>query len=542
MRFTTPRWLFFWSMVGLAFSGGIILRTYMPDHGIYDITGYVIGRDFVNVWMASHLLAAGNIASAYDIHRYIAEMRQVLGAHFPFHNWSYPPTILPFLYPFSPLGYGPALALWSLLGLVLYCTATRLKNFPHDRLLPWLLLITSPAAIINLLSGQNGFFTAACFIGGFSILNRRPWLAGILFGLLTIKPQLGIAIPFALLALSQWRAIASATLTTALLIAISFTFWGLTPWHDYIANTLPYQQHLLDVFQGFYIAMMPGTFAAARLLGYSYNAAMCIHAAIAIAALALATTITRREGASPRAILALAIASILLTPYAYNYDLTAVAAALVLYLCATVEERAPVHILLGGLWILPTAIYTLMFDSLPFGPLLLVATLTWLTWQSFYPRRDRVRILPFTPERAPYFDQFNRDWITRFFWLEPFDETLLTQPRHSIIAPGGEIWFAEENGKVLGTCALIKSEDGIFEFSKLGLAPDAKGRGISRTLLHHCINRARHRGAHTLRIFTHSSLKTACDLYRAEGFRDVTIPEAERARYQRADTLLLFTL
>jgi ribosomal protein S18 acetylase RimI-like enzyme len=151
-------------------------------------------------------------------------------------------------------------------------------------------------------------------------------------------------------------------------------------------------------------------------------------------------------------------------------------------------------------------------------------------------------IVPFSAERAPYFDRFNRAWIEAFFWVEPFDHELLTDPVRHIIAPGGEIWFAELNGEVAGTAALLHGADGIFEFSKLGLAPHAKGRGIGRMLLRHCVARARERGAQALRIFTHSSLATACALYRAEGFVDVPLSEAERSRYARADTLLLLQL
>lgn len=153
-----------------------------------------------------------------------------------------------------------------------------------------------------------------------------------------------------------------------------------------------------------------------------------------------------------------------------------------------------------------------------------------------------IDILPFTPERAPYFDRFNREWISTFFWIEPFDNDLLTDPATHIIAPGGEVWFASIDGNIVGTAALLKSDDGTFEFSKLGVAKEAKGQGISRLLLHHCMDRARLRGAHTLRIFTHSSLATACAIYRDEGFVDVEIPEAEKNRYARADTLLRFAL
>lgn len=533
-------WLVGWTAMGLLVLSGIVLLCYLPAHGLYDIRGNLIGRDFVNAWMASHLLQEGRIAEAFSIDGYFAALRAVWGPGFPFHNWSYLPNILPFLWPLAALPYGWALAVWSLLGLAAYLLAARPKNWQGPALWPALLLATSPAALVNLLSGQNGFFTAALFIGGFQQLNRRPVLAGVLFGLLTIKPHLGLLIPFALLLLGRWRSFAAAALTALALAAFSFLLWGAQPWLDYAAQIAPYQQLLLHQFKGFYVAMMPGPFAGARIVGLPESAAIALHAAIAFASAILALRIVAREAASPRAVLALAIATLLITPYGYNYDLTAMAAAIALYAIAE-RPRARARLLLGALWVIPAAIYSLMFASLPLAPLLMFAALLYLARQSAHPAPG-VEILPFAPERAPYFDRFNRAWISKFFWIEPFDEVLLSEPERIIIEPGGEIWFAAIDGRVIGAAALLKSEGGLFEFSKLGLDDGAKGRGIGRLLLRHCIDRARRRGAHTLRIFTHSSLQTATALYRAEGFVDTPIPDADRGRYARADTMLLLAL
>ena len=376
MAHLAPRWLFFWSFLGFVLLSSLIFDFYWPAHGIYDITGDVFGRDFLNVWMASRLLATHQILDAFDLHRYMTHIRGIFGIHYPFHNWSYPPSIFPFLYPFSPLGYIPALILWTALGLLVYALATPLATGGTHRYLPYLLLLTSPAAQGNILSGQNGFFTAACFVGGFYLLKRRPYVAGILFGLLTIKPQLGLLIPVALLLMRQWRAILAAGLTTAALVGISLIFWGGEPWHLYFTTVAGYQKHLLVVSQGFYVAMMPGTFAAARIAGFDYEPAMLIHALIAIPAALLAWRIAALEGATPRSILALAIASMLATPYGYNYDLTTVAAALLAYLCARPIASTGEQFFYGLLWLLPTATFDIMFNELPIAPLVLLAALT----------------------------------------------------------------------------------------------------------------------------------------------------------------------
>jgi GNAT superfamily N-acetyltransferase len=149
-------------------------------------------------------------------------------------------------------------------------------------------------------------------------------------------------------------------------------------------------------------------------------------------------------------------------------------------------------------------------------------------------------ILPFRPEYAPLFDRLNRAWISELFTIEPFDDLVLTRPEEMIIKPGGEIWFAGINEKPVGCAALIPFSPTMFEFTKLGVDENARGLGAARALLRHCIERARHHGTPTLRIFTNSRLVPACALYRSEGFIQQVMSEDEQRRYQRAD--LMFDL
>lgn len=148
-----------------------------------------------------------------------------------------------------------------------------------------------------------------------------------------------------------------------------------------------------------------------------------------------------------------------------------------------------------------------------------------------------VSILPFDPLHAPVFDRLNRAWIEHYFSIEPLDELVLTQPEKMIIAPGGEIWFAAVDGEVIGSSAILHFAPGIFEFTKLGVDEKVRGRGVARALLRHCVERAKARGAHTLKIFTNSRLTPACNLYRSEGFAEVPMSTDEKARYARGDVL-----
>lgn len=146
-------------------------------------------------------------------------------------------------------------------------------------------------------------------------------------------------------------------------------------------------------------------------------------------------------------------------------------------------------------------------------------------------------IVAFKPEYAPAFDRLNRAWIEEFFWIEPFDNEVLTKPDQYILNTGGELWFAVENGEVLGACALIKLRDDLYEFTKLGVDEKARGRGVARALLRHCVGRARAQGHPSLRIYTSTKLLPANTLYRAEGFIEQEMSDADKARYKRADIM-----
>src|SRR3546814_10959127 len=99
-----------------------------------------------------------------------------------------------------------------------------------------LTLLAFPGVLLNIGHGQNGFLTAALMGGGVLLLERRPWLAGALFGCLAIKPHLALLIPLALAARGLWRPFVAAGLTAAGLIALSAADFGLVSWPAFFIN------------------------------------------------------------------------------------------------------------------------------------------------------------------------------------------------------------------------------------------------------------------------------------------------------------------
>ena len=102
-------------------------------------------------------------------------------------------------------------------------------------------MLLAPSGFVNILLGQNGFITTALAVAGFAVLPQRAVVAGIMFGLLTFKPQLGILIPIALIAMRQWSAMAAAAVTAALLLGLTHVSYGGDVWLQFWQSTMPHQ-------------------------------------------------------------------------------------------------------------------------------------------------------------------------------------------------------------------------------------------------------------------------------------------------------------
>ncbi len=221
------------------------------------------------------------------------------------------------------------------MGFLLIYLAVALRFVPPARRrIALVLLVFAPAALINIVAGQNGFVTAALMLGGLGALQRRPLLAGLLFGLLTTKPHLGFVLAFVLLSLGAWRTIAAAVATTLGLAAISVLAFGVEPWRLFLTVTRGYQTYLLHDFAGFYTPMMASVMALARFDGVAYGPAWAVQGAASLTVIAASCWAVRRTRSPALRALVVALATPLATPYAFNYDLTAMSAMLAWRLCA----------------------------------------------------------------------------------------------------------------------------------------------------------------------------------------------------------------
>ena len=153
--------------------------------------------------------------------------------------------------------------------------------------------------------------------------------------------------------------------------------------------------------------------------------------------------------------------------------------------------------------------------------------------------RARVEVVPFDPALRDHFRRLNQQWLERHFHVEGVDRTLFADPEGLIIAPGGAIFFALYAGEVVGTCALIRESEGVFELSKMGVDENFRGLGAGRALLDAAIAEYRRRGGKELFLESNSKLDRALGMYERAGFvRQSSIRPG--SHYERADVYMVY--
>jgi alpha-1,2-mannosyltransferase len=363
-------------------------------NGLIDAQGRPLGTDFSNVYAAGTYVLDGHPEAPFELKSQYAREQQLFGQATPFYGWHYPPFFLFIAGALALLPYGAALAIWQALTLGLYLLVMRAiaaplllhtENARTGTTADWLLLaLAFPAVLINIGHGQNGFLTAALLGGALIVLDRKPLIAGVLFGLLAYKPQFGLLIPVILIASARWRTLAAAAATVAVLVLATTFAFGLDVWPAFFDSTRFTREVALEQGDtGWY--KIQSLFAWARMWGAPVSVAYALQGILIIALVAALIRLWR--SGTPYAIkaAALCIATILATPYTFDYDMMVLAPAIGFMAadgCARGfgpwEKTA-----LALLWLMPLVARSIAHVALiPIGVPLMIATFILLLRRS----------------------------------------------------------------------------------------------------------------------------------------------------------------
>jgi alpha-1,2-mannosyltransferase len=386
-----------WAIAVLtAWCAGLLFLIFTSD-GLNDYLGRPLGSDFSNVYSAGTYVIEGRPASPFDWSLQFARERAIFGKDTQFYGWHYPPFFLFIAGLLATMPYPLALAVWQAVTLALYlfCIRAILCSSPsplrggsrgeaargggfrdtRENLttpLPaasrstspargevkeniWLLpALAFPAVFVNLGHGHNGFLSAALFGGALVLLDRRPVAAGILFGLLSYKPQFGVMIPLVLLATGQWRTLAAAAVTVGLLGLATILVFGPEVWRAFFATAHLTREVVLEAGDtGWH--KIQSVFSWVRMWGGNVQLAYAAQGTVGVAIAGALVWLWRSEAAFALKASGLLIGSILATPYSLDYDMMVLAPAMA-FLAAEGMKRGFVSwekTALALLWLAP---------------------------------------------------------------------------------------------------------------------------------------------------------------------------------------------
>lgn len=356
--------------------------------------GSPFGSDFVSFWVAAREAVAGRPETPYLAGTFAGVQNEIFKDG-NFYAFYYPPHYLAYLLPLGLLRYYPALALWALAGFA--AAAFVVTRIVGHRFETFLITLAFPASFLTVAHGQNAFLSAALFGGALMVMRTRPVLAGVLFGLLTFKPQLGLLIPFALLAGAHWRTILSAGMTTLVVAAVSALLFGTDVWTLFMAQASDATATLREGYVGW--NKMISTYAMLRVTGLGDDAAMTAQFIVSLGVLATVWWSWRPESRvafETRAALLLT-GALLATPFGLNYDLFILAPAIAFAVAHGMARGFVAYqkTVLAIVYISPVTILALMSNNLNFAPIVLALMFGQLAGNALQDaRRGGLRPMP----------------------------------------------------------------------------------------------------------------------------------------------------
>lgn len=291
------------------------------------------GMDFMTFWTASRLWLDGTPLKAYSLEALGAAVKQLspnLPAPAPFF---YPPNFLLILRPLALVPCSVASLLFGFSTAAILVVLLR-KILPmREAILP---ILAFPGLWLNLGQGQNGALTASLALGALLLMNKRPVLAGICVGLLSIKPHLGLLFPIALACAGMWTAFVSASVTVVIFTGVSIFVFGLAVIPAFL-HGLNFARAAVEI--GYLPwAQMSSVFASLREAHVPVSIAYAGQACSALAAAVAVGWVWRRSGDTAMRATVLIAGTFLVSPYAYEYDAVWLAGAIALYVAKGLRD------------------------------------------------------------------------------------------------------------------------------------------------------------------------------------------------------------
>jgi hypothetical protein len=291
--------------------------------------------DFFALWSYAKIATVHPVAELYDsVSLHARQLALGMAPDVP-NPFPYPPIFMLLLYPMGLLPYDGAYIAWTIgtLALFIWVIVGTCSRLP----LCVIGAAVSPVTVIAIAFGQTGFLAAALVTAGFRLAGTRPILSGILIGMLSYKPQIGLLVPIALAAAGLWRVFAAACLTTIGLSVTATLAFGTAVWSAWISMLPAYAKWFDTVTR--LLKFKPTVIANLEMAGVALPIAEAVQFVVAVVVASLVWGCFRRAPGR-LATAALLVGTFLATPHAFVYDLPMITAAMALFIEAKMEGGA----------------------------------------------------------------------------------------------------------------------------------------------------------------------------------------------------------
>jgi len=361
--------------------------------GVYNKTGLSMFEDIGQYWAAAHLVLQGHPAGPYvEALQSQSELQVYRSAIY--QPFLHPPIFLLLLLPFGMLPF-----LWAVAAFTLVTGAAYLAAIYQATDSIWMVIaaFAFPAVLLNFVDGQDAMLTAAIIGGGLTLMDRHPRIAGLILGLMIIKPHLALAVPIALVLTRRWNVLGWAALSAYVLLLLSITVFGWGAWNAFLAST-HVGRYVLEQGSVWAAGKIQSIFVVVRQSGGSVRTAYIVQLLSAGAALGVFVWALRRNVSPAVERSLIVLVSLIATPYLWPYDLVVLAFPLAWLKVEWTRDGFPPwgKFALVVVYLLPMTLFTprrVPPHYCVFGLIGLVLYLVWDDWQS----KRRLRTLTTTP-------------------------------------------------------------------------------------------------------------------------------------------------
>jgi hypothetical protein len=311
---------------------------WLPDKGD---TPY--GADFLQEWVGARIVLEGDAENLYNTALFQARQHDQLELGFAWDaNCFFPPVYPPMHYfAFAPLALMPyrwAVLVW--LGILIafaISAAHQIRNIalqnasetfasPSRRsalqVSIWFGIFLFPALLASLTMGQKSVIWLLIVTSTWQLLlKKRDLTAGLVFGLLSIKPTLFFLLPLVLLSHGRMRFFVGASITVAALWGTGLCLIPAESWFGFLDGVKGSSNY--PGMNGYRLDWSCNLLSLAYAIPASFQVGFKQSICVILAIYCLIGCFERRnyDVLSPEKLLLILCVTFLLSPHAYSYDM-----------------------------------------------------------------------------------------------------------------------------------------------------------------------------------------------------------------------------